>query len=169
MECYVRFQQQFKSQNGGYLDRKTNLIAPEMLSRWRFHFSIKPLPWLMIRTRNEWSMAVEKKIKSTGILSYAECIIKPPLKNYSISLRHTVFHTDGYASRIYAYERDLPSYYAVPAFYEKGSRTYLLMQYKVADRISVSGKWIVHQQMNLRRHEWRLQVTCNLSPAGKEG
>ncbi len=169
IECYVRFQHNVKTQNSGYVNRKTNEIDGESLTRWRFHFSIKPLPWLMIRTRNEMASNWEKKKKTNGTLSYAECIIKPTLKNYSISIRHTVFHTDGYSSRIYAYERDLPAYFAVPAFYEKGSRTYFLMQYKVGDRVSMSGKWIMHQQSNLRRHEWRLQIICNLTPLEKQG
>ncbi|MFT3824837.1 MAG: helix-hairpin-helix domain-containing protein [Chitinophagaceae bacterium] len=58
-----------------------------------------------------------------GFLTYLDC-------NYSSSrlftgLRLSYFDTDGYDSRIYAFEQDVPYSYYIPAFYGKGLKCYL--------------------------------------------
>lgn len=48
----------------------------------------------------------------------------------SVAARVHYFHTDGYNSRIYAYERDVLYAFSIPAFYDKGWRYYLQLQGK---------------------------------------
>lgn len=55
---------------------------------------------------------------SPGALLYAEALRSGKL--ISVALRGTVFHTGGWASRIYAYERDAPGGFNVPAYYGTG-------------------------------------------------
>jgi hypothetical protein len=58
--------------------------------------------------------------------------IKIPLK---ISGRLAWFSTDSYNSRIYAYENDLLYTFSIPAFYGKGFRTYINLNYKIAKNL----------------------------------
>ena len=45
------------------------------------------------------------------------------------------FNTDSYNSRIYAYENDLLYTFSIPAFFGKGLRSYLNLNYKISEKI----------------------------------
>lgn len=52
-------------------------------------------------------------------------------------IRYCWYHTDGYNSRIYAYENDLLHYYSIPAFYGEGSRVYLNLRWEPLSSVSL--------------------------------
>ena len=60
-----------------------------------------------------------------GVLAYLETGYRTPSDTarlqWSVFVRGTVCKTDGWASRIYAYERDLPGSFNVPAWYDRKS------------------------------------------------
>jgi Helix-hairpin-helix motif len=66
-----------------------------------------------------------------GFLTYAEIFYKPPLERFSSNIRLCHFESDGYNSRLYAYENDVLYAYAVPFFYNKGFRYYLNASYQL--------------------------------------
>ena len=121
----------------------------------RIHASFMPIPTLTCRLRNE-TISIQSISGKTakGQLAYFELIYKPPLQPISASVRYSFFDTDGYATRIYAYERDLPAYYAVPAHYGEGTRAYLVLQYTLRKSLQCAGKW----SMDNKKNEWRVQV-----------
>jgi len=47
-------------------------------------------------------------------------------KRFQLTVRASYFNTDGYASRIYVYERDIPLVYHIPAYYGHGIRYYFM-------------------------------------------
>ncbi len=53
------------------------------------------------------------------------------------SLRYAVFNTDSYATRIYAYEADALYAFSVPAYYGRGSRWFINLQWQPLDRLDV--------------------------------
>lgn len=65
-----------------------------------------------------------------GFMVYQDVIFKPkwPAK-YEFRVRYALFDTDGYDSRIYAYEHDVLYSFSVPAYYHRGSRAYLIVKY----------------------------------------
>jgi hypothetical protein len=76
-----------------------------------------------------------------GFLIFLDGVYKPVLKKYSANLRLQYFETDGYNSRIYAYENDVLYYYAIPVFFNKGYRYYLNFNYDINAKFSVWFKW----------------------------
>ena len=121
----------------------------------RIHASFMPMTALTCRLRNEMVSIQSFSGKTAqGQLAYIELIYKPPLQPFSASVRCSFFDTDGYATRIYAYERDLPSYYAVPPHYGEGTRAYIVIQYKLRKSLQCAGKW----SMDNKKNEWRAQV-----------
>ena len=58
------------------------------------------------------------KCNKTSFLTYAEGTVKS--KSLKLSLRSGLFFADNWDDRIYAYERDLPGSFNVPAFYGRG-------------------------------------------------
>ena len=127
----------------------------------RIHAAFMPMPALTCRLRNEIICISSVKGKTErGQLSYLELIYKPPLQPFSASVRCSFYDTEGYATRIYAYERDLPAYYAVPAHYGEGTRAYLVLQYKLGKTLQCAGKW----SMDKKKNEWRAQLIWQWGP-----
>lgn len=121
----------------------------------RIHTSFIPIPALTCRLRNEMISIPSVTGKTErGQLTYAELIYKPALKPLSAAVRCSFYDTEGYATRIYAYERDLPAYYAVPPHYGEGTKTYLVLQYKWGKSLQCAGKW----SMEKKKQEWRAQL-----------
>ena len=121
----------------------------------RIHASFMPLPALTCRLRNEMISIQSASGKTErGQLTYAELIYKPALQPFSAAVRCSFYDTEGYATRIYAYERDLPAYYAVPPHYGEGTKSYLVLQYKWRKSLQCAGKW----SMDIRKQEWRVQL-----------
>ncbi len=70
------------------------------------------------------------KSSGLGLLGYAEGGYKTG--NLAVYLRQGVFRIDNWADRIYAYERDAPGSFNVPAYYGRGLWTALTLNWKFA-------------------------------------
>lgn len=140
---YVRMQWKEKNNNTRIEKNKTNFLDVEKNSNCRIHFSYTPFVSITLRQRTEISSfsSISKKTEK-GFMSYLEIIYKPMLKPYSISARVSAIETGGYNSRIYAYERDLLSYYSIPALYNAGNRNYIVLNYKINKHLQIWLKWI---------------------------
>jgi hypothetical protein len=46
-----------------------------------------------------------------------------------VSMRYAIFNTDSYDTRVYAYEYNLENVFSIPAYFNKGSRAYLMLRY----------------------------------------
>jgi hypothetical protein len=166
----TRFQIEKRTSNQGYENNHTSQIGETITHRWRTHISFIPLESLTIRCRNELVTVKEPYTQaSIGQLSYFEFIFKPIAEPLSISLRYTFFSTDNYSSRVYDYERDLSSFYSIPAHFDQGNRSYLLIQYNYRKAVKIQAKMIGDQrkeknnvfafnQLPIRNKEWRLQI-----------
>ena len=63
------------------------------------------------------------------------------LKKFSANIRLQYFETDGYDSRIYAYENDVLFSYSIPVFYDKGYRYYFNLNYDFTRKLSCWFRW----------------------------
>ncbi|MFM1794628.1 MAG: hypothetical protein RL642_1013, partial [Bacteroidota bacterium] len=138
------------------------------------HIAFSPFESVTLRCRNEWvNVHGASNSTSSGHLTYVELIFNPSSEPLSLSFRHTFFSTDDYASRVYAYERDLSSFYAIPAHFDHGNRNYLLAQYNYKKAVKIQLKILGEQrrdknisnllfQSPLKNKEWRIQVIWEL-------
>ena len=58
---------------------------------------------------------------------FAEATYKRP--GFEVTGRVTWYDTDGWDSRIYFYERDVPQSFSTVAYYNKGAGAYLVVRY----------------------------------------
>ena len=58
-----------------------------------------------------------------------------------ITLRYAFFDTENYDSRIYSYENDMLYSFSVPAFYNQGTRLYVLLFYKLGKHFDLRFKY----------------------------
>ncbi|MBN8674828.1 MAG: helix-hairpin-helix domain-containing protein [Chitinophagales bacterium] len=136
-EIYTRFRNESKQTNQTGNISTTNFLVNLPRQSWRTQFSYKVKNVLSLRNRVEalWYDKLGNN-RETGFLIYNDIIYRPVLQPFSGILRLQYFETDGYNSRIYAYENDLLYSYSIPAFFDKGCRYYLLINYDIDKKLS---------------------------------
>jgi hypothetical protein len=98
----------------------------KMLSRIRIHIEYPAGYLLTFQDRIELSFSKtggEPLLK--GFLIYHDFIFRPDRVPVSLILRYAMFDTDGWDPRIYAYENDVLYSFSIPAYSDRGIRTYL--------------------------------------------
>lgn len=144
-ELYSRFSNEIKAGSG----RK---------QQWRTHINYVINSSFTLRKRTELSWYTkENSNKKAGFLSYIDLLYKPKLKPVAVLLRAQYFETDDYDSRIYAWENDVLYSYSIPAFYNKGYRLLLNLQYDLNKKISFWFRVAKFLHMN-ESTEYKLQV-----------
>ena len=137
IEVYTRFKMESKQGNQPDNNSVTNYLVYLPKLNWRTQIEYKINPSIKLRNRIEvlW-YDKDGPNKENGFLTFFDFIYKPILKPYSGNIRVQYFETDGYDSRIYSYENDVLFSYSIPAFYDKGFRYYLNINYDLTRRIS---------------------------------
>lgn len=140
-EIYTRFKSEMKSINYNPNDLTFSPVLPQPKQNWRTQFSYKLTGTFTFRSRVE-TVWFDKKGKAfeKGFLMYADILYSPPLKNLSGNIRLQYFKTDGYNSRLYAYENDVLYSFSIPVFYGKGYRYYLNLNYDITKKLTIWGR-----------------------------
>ena len=142
LKIYTRFRSETKQGNQPGNTDPSSFLVTLPRQNWRTQLSYKINPSFTIRSRTEILWYDKKDVnEELGFLSFADVIYKPLLKKYSANARLQYFETDGYNSRIYAYENDVLFYYSIPAFFHKGFRYYFNFNYDLNAKISFWLKW----------------------------
>ncbi len=141
-ELYTRFRNETKQANQSGNSTVTNFLVKIPRQSWRTQVMHKINTAWTIRNRAEllW-FDREGENRSTGFLMYADVLYRPMLKPLAAGLRLQYFETDDYNSRIYSYENDVLYSYSIPAFFDKGYRYYLNLNYDIGKQLTVWLRW----------------------------
>ena len=137
VELYARYRNETKQANQTGNSTVTNFLVELPRQNFRLHINYKISHSLVLRNRAEL-LWYDKKGENaeSGFLAYADVLYKPVLARYSAIVRLQYFETDGYNSRVYAYENDVLYSYSIPAFFDKGLRYYCTAGYDFTDKLS---------------------------------
>ncbi len=141
-EFYIRYRSETKQANQSGNTTVTNFLVKLPRQNLRTQVMYKLNSTWAIRNRAEL-MWFDKNgdNKSNGFLFYVDLICRPLLKLFSGTLRLQYFETDDYNSRIYAYENDVLYSYSIPAFFDKGYRYYLNLNYDIGKKLTLWLRW----------------------------
>ena len=139
MEMYVRVREKKKQENTAVdLSEGIDYLVHEKQTNYRYHFSYKISESFKIKGRVELvNYDKEESPYETGYLLYQDIIYKAKSSPFSFAFRYGIFDTKSYNSRIYAYENDVLYMFSIPAYYNRGTRTYLTMKYRVMRGVEV--------------------------------
>ncbi|MFV0592949.1 MAG: helix-hairpin-helix domain-containing protein [Draconibacterium sp.] len=131
LKGYFRIKSEEKDQKTK--SEKLYVNIPEQTQRMRLHVEY------YITKNVRWSSRLEHSsfkgnTKEHGIFVYQDLLYKAPVFPLSVSGRLAYFNTSNYDARIYAYENDLLYTFSVPAFFDKGWRSYLNLKYKITEK-----------------------------------
>jgi hypothetical protein len=142
LEIYTRYRSETKQGNQPDNNTALNYLVPLPRQNWRTQINYKINQSFALRSRVEllWYDKNGENAEK-GFLTFFDLVYKPVLKKYSGNIRLQYFETDGYNSRIYAYENDVLYYYSIPSFSDKGYRYYLNINYDLNSKLSFWLKW----------------------------
>lgn len=141
VEVYTRYRSEHKQINDSENNFTTNNVIAKPRQNWRVHFSYQFSPKFIFRNRVDivWYDARGRN-KEQGYLIFAEGHYKPS-SSLSMNARLQYFETEGYNSRIYAYENDVLYSFSVPAFSGKGLRYYFNLNHDLNKKCAVWFRW----------------------------
>jgi hypothetical protein len=128
-EIYIRYRQEAKPRNLSNSNLVTNEVLPVNRKNLRLHISQKLDEKWSMRLRTELVRYVHESVKENGFMQFVDLIYKPLLNPWSANMRLAWFETDGYNSRIYAFENDVQYSFSIPPQFGKGVRYYLNLNY----------------------------------------
>jgi hypothetical protein len=89
-----------------------------------------------LNSRIEFSFYT-KQAREHGFLICQDVIYKPLEQPFALNGRIAYFNTEGYNSRIYAYENDILFSFSIPALYGEGIRSYINLRYKMSTKFTL--------------------------------
>ncbi len=135
LHMYWSFRQKSKPVNAPAGSTNLRVLEDAGITRLRYHISYFAASTLEFRNRVEMSVyRRESRSPERGYLLYQDVLYKPHRVPLSLAFRYALFSTDTYNARIFAYENDILYAFSIPAYYDKGYRTYLLLQYKAGEK-----------------------------------
>ena len=144
LEIYSRYHAESKAINVNPNQVTLSPVMQQPRKNWRTQISYRINPAITLRSRTEIVWFDTKGVfPEQGFSTYLDFLFKPPLKPYAGSLRLQYFETEGYNSRMYAYENDVLYSFSIPVFYDKGYRYYLNINYDINKKLSV---WVKFAQ-----------------------
>ena len=139
VEFYSRYRNENKAINLSGLALPARVTVNRPKQTWRSQVSYKISPELTLRNRVEvlWFDARAEERSAQGFLTYFDAGYKPFGQPLSINGRIQYFETDGFDSRLYAYENDVLYSFSIPVFFDKGVRYYFNLNYDVSKKLTV--------------------------------
>ncbi|MCB0819049.1 MAG: helix-hairpin-helix domain-containing protein [Bacteroidetes bacterium] len=139
VDMYFRYRDRNRPRNNS-LDEEAVIDYPigQLQKNYRFDIVYKISPSFRLRNRVELVRFSQPGLETqSGYMILQDIVYKPLSKPVSFSFRYALFDTDGYNTRIYAYENDVLYSFSIPAYYYKGSRTYLTLKYNLTRKIDL--------------------------------
>ncbi len=142
LEIYTRYRSESKAINVNPNQLTLSPVIQQPKKNWRTQVSYKISSSITLRNRTELVWFDKRGLSAEqGFLCYFDFIYKPLLSRLAGSIRLQYFETDGYNSRLYAYENDVLYSFSIPVFYDKGYRYYINANYDVSKKLTFWVKW----------------------------
>ena len=131
LSMYFRVRYTQKEENYLTAESYSPILVNKSLSDFRFALTYSPDAQLTLKSRLEFVRYAKKEDYEQGFLAFQDVIVHFIQIPLTLNFRYALFDTDGWNSRIYAYESDVLYAFTIPPYYDKGQRAYLLIHYKL--------------------------------------
>lgn len=144
VQMYLKFKNEIKSENSSLDSTGLNNLTNIANTSIRYHISYQLSKTISMKDRIEFKFYNNyQNTNDQGYLIYHDINYKPLELPLTLSFRYAMFETDSYDTRLYAYESDILYAFSIPAYYSKGTRTYITLKYSVTDKIDL---WLNYGQ-----------------------
>jgi hypothetical protein len=136
IEIYARYRSKAKPLNTRD-DVMIRVLEDVKRTQYRLHIGYPLTSAISLRNRMEIIHHQYANNKQKGYMLYCDILYRSLSSPFAITMRYAIFNTDGFDSRIYAYEHDVLYAFSFPFYSDKGSRTYLLLRYRIHRQIDL--------------------------------
>jgi hypothetical protein len=132
---YTRFRHETKDAGISDTALVISKLIPVRRLNWRTQVNYRLNRAIELRSRVEtvW-YGSEREPKETGFLLYTDVYVKPPMKPFFFNARLQYVETDGFNSRIYAWENTVMYNFSIPAQFNKAVRYIVNVNYRLMRR-----------------------------------
>lgn len=143
IEVSTRFKSENKAINlsGTNLAFRQTYLRPKDNLRTQVFYNINRQLAVSQRVEFIWFDPFEKSGSEKGFLIFIDAHYKVANKPISASGRIQYFTTDGFNSRLYAFENDVLFNYSIPQYFGKGFRYYLNLHVDLNKKLSLWCRW----------------------------
>ncbi len=133
---YFRFRQENKEINAA--ETYFNTLQTTIKRSYRINASFPVSESVTLKSRAEYLTFNEGDAETRqGFLIYQDISWRKHGSPVTFSARYALFDTDTYDERLYAYENDVLYAYSIPAYYNQGSRMYLMVRWSVMKNLDL--------------------------------
>ncbi len=150
IEMYARYRIKNKPLNAPE-DATIRFLEDVVRQNIRLHISYLVSPSFTFKNRVEWIDFRHGSNHQQGFLIYQDVAYRNFASPWAITARYAIFDTDGFDSRIYAYENDVLYAFSFPFYSDKGHRAYIVARYRVNRNIDLQAR-LAHT-IYTNRHE----------------
>ncbi|MFM7730339.1 MAG: ComEA family DNA-binding protein [Flavobacteriales bacterium] len=130
-EFYLRVRHRNNALNTSIADTPLSYpVSTEQLNV-RLNGTYNVHPNIQMKSRAEWSHFMKENTSSRGFMIYQDIIYKKLGSKVSWSFRYALFDTQGWESRIYAFENDVLYAFSILPYYGRGSRVYAMAKWDI--------------------------------------
>lgn len=140
-EYYVRYRLRNRERNFTSEEELIDFPVPLSQETFRINAGYTVSPSVKLKSRLELTnFLLEGKPEETGFLLAQDIVIRKQNAPWAFSARYALFDTD-YNARIYAYENDVLYAFGIPAYFNRGSRVYAMLKYKLRRGVDLWLRW----------------------------
>ncbi|MEM9984534.1 MAG: hypothetical protein AAF804_05500 [Bacteroidota bacterium] len=145
---YTRYRSDNREVNADEIreGQQVNFLVPTRRQQWRLHFETRLTRDVLYRTRMEFSWYRQESQRERGFLLYQDLAWKIGYQ-WKLTARYAIFDVSDFDARIYAYENDVLGFFTIPPYFNRGSRYYLIVNFKATRRLQF---WFRLAQTRLR-------------------
>ncbi|MFA6199880.1 MAG: hypothetical protein WC679_05705 [Bacteroidales bacterium] len=149
---YHLFTLLYKQNNRPYNETHANEeVYPEdnILKQIQLRYTFTPNESLMFKTRIGYSQTqIYTSNKNKGAFISQDLIFKKYKFPLSLKLRLAYFNTNDYDNAFYIYEYSLPLTYSSSQLYDKGIRSYIMLNYDFTRDMSLTARYVITYYTN---------------------
>jgi hypothetical protein len=137
IDMYFRFRHRTKFVNSTE-DNFYDYLEPYVQYNYRYNLSAQITPDIKFKSRIEYTHIDQISAADEDGVAFVQDLIYKKLKfPFTFTLRYAVFDTKSFNSRVYTYENDVLYSYSVPALYNKGQRTYFIVNWDITRNLEI--------------------------------
>jgi hypothetical protein len=112
----------------------TYTLVPILKNQVQANLELGVSPEFSLQSRILWNQVILDQANTQGWMLLQDISFKR--EKWKITARMALFDTETFDNRLYAYEHNALGSFAIPAFSGKGSRQYLLVQYRIHPKLN---------------------------------
>ncbi len=131
---YAQYREEHKQRNEPDVDAPIHFSTPTLRKQYLFNVDFQANDFLFLRSRVQFS-SFEQQTFTSGYALIQD--VNFTWRRWQLSTRYALFDTEDYDNRQYVFEKDVLYSFAVPAYYRRGLRSYVLLNYDVTRKLSL--------------------------------